>query len=293
MPQSTDLLQGTLDLLILQTLALEPMHGWGVAQRIQQLSKDVLQVGQGSLYPALYRLEYKGWIRSEWQITENNRRAKYYRLTPKGKKQLATELATWDRLSSAIASVLWPGRGGVLMISELLTRLRFLILRKKRGELDEELEFHLEQAIASRIAAGIDATEARRQALIEFGGIEPTREQCERQRPGVVDRHGAAGPSLCSAWVSTQSTFYDQCPAHDCARHRRDDRRLQRCGPHPVSAIAVCRSEPNCFGGNGALAGAAGVRDGALLCGMAEISDALFCSRGSEHGGSQLRPGRE
>jgi PadR family transcriptional regulator, regulatory protein PadR len=106
MPQSTDLLQGTLDLLILQTLALEPMHGWGVAQRIQQLSKDVLQIGQGSLYPALYRLEYKGWIRSEWQITENNRRAKYYRLTQTGKKQLATELATWDRLSSAIASVL-------------------------------------------------------------------------------------------------------------------------------------------------------------------------------------------
>ena len=106
MPQSIDLLQGTLDLLILQTLALEPMHGWGVAQRIQQLSKDVLQVGQGSLYPALYRLEYKGWIRSEWQITENHRRAKYYRLTQTGKKQLAAELATWDSMSLAIASVL-------------------------------------------------------------------------------------------------------------------------------------------------------------------------------------------
>jgi PadR family transcriptional regulator PadR len=106
MPQSTDLLQGTLDLLILQTLALEPMHGWGVAQRIQQLSKEVLQVGQGSLYPALYRLEYKGWIRSEWRTSENNRRAKFYRLTPTGKKQLQAELATWDRLSSAIASVL-------------------------------------------------------------------------------------------------------------------------------------------------------------------------------------------
>lgn len=106
MPQSTDLLQGTLDLLILQTLALEPMHGWGVAQRIQQRSKDALQVGQGSLYPALYRLEYKGWIRSEWKITENSRRAKFYRLTPTGKRQLEAELATWDRLSSAIESVL-------------------------------------------------------------------------------------------------------------------------------------------------------------------------------------------
>jgi transcriptional regulator len=109
MPTSTDLLQGTLDLLILQTLALGPMHGWGVAQRIQQVSNDVLQIGQGSLYPALYRLEYKGWIRSEWGSSENNRRAKFYRLTAAGRKQLETELATWDRLSDAIALVL--GRG--------------------------------------------------------------------------------------------------------------------------------------------------------------------------------------
>ena len=106
MPQSIDLLQGTLDVLILKTLALEPMHGWGVAQRIQQLSKDVLQIGQGSLYPALYRLEYKGWIRSEWGISENNRKAKFYRLTPAGRKRLGAELATWDRLSSAIGLVL-------------------------------------------------------------------------------------------------------------------------------------------------------------------------------------------
>jgi PadR family transcriptional regulator, regulatory protein PadR len=110
MATPTDLLQGTLDLLILQTLALEPMHGWGVAQRIQQVSRDVLQIGQGSLYPALYRLEYKGWIRSDWGNSENNRRAKFYRLTAAGRKQLETELATWDRLSAAIALVL--GRAG-------------------------------------------------------------------------------------------------------------------------------------------------------------------------------------
>jgi PadR family transcriptional regulator, regulatory protein PadR len=110
MPTPTDLLQGTLDSLILQTLALEPMHGWGVAQRIQQVSRDVLQIGQGSLYPALYRLEYKGWIRSDWGNSENNRRAKFYRLTTAGKKRLETELETWDRLSAAIALVL--GRAG-------------------------------------------------------------------------------------------------------------------------------------------------------------------------------------
>jgi PadR family transcriptional regulator, regulatory protein PadR len=105
-PTSTDLLQGTLDLLILHTLSLEPMHGWGVAQRIQQISKDALQIGQGSLYPALYRLEYKGWIKSEWGSSENNRRAKFYRLTAAGRKQLEHELKTWNRLSSAIGLVL-------------------------------------------------------------------------------------------------------------------------------------------------------------------------------------------
>jgi PadR family transcriptional regulator PadR len=106
MPPSTDLLQGTLDVLILKTLALEPMHGWGIALRIQQVSKEVLQVGQGSLYPALHRLEYKGWIKSEWGTSENNRRAKFYLLTAAGRKQLKAELETWDRLSTAIARVL-------------------------------------------------------------------------------------------------------------------------------------------------------------------------------------------
>jgi PadR family transcriptional regulator PadR len=106
MPPSTDLLQGTLDVLILKTLAPGPMHGWGVAQRIEQVSQQVLQIGQGSLYPALHRLEYKGWIRSDWGSSENNRKAKYYALTAVGKKQLAAELETWERLSSAIGLVL-------------------------------------------------------------------------------------------------------------------------------------------------------------------------------------------
>ena len=86
-----DLLQGTLDLLILKTLALEPMHGWGIAQRIQQVSREVFRVNQGSLYPALHRLEQQGWIASDWRESENNRRAKYYRLTAAGRKQLAAE----------------------------------------------------------------------------------------------------------------------------------------------------------------------------------------------------------
>jgi transcriptional regulator len=105
-PQPSDLLQGTLDLLILKTLDLEPMHGWGISQRIQQISKEVLLVGQGSLYPALHRLESKGWITSEWAASDNNRRAKFYSLTRTGKKQLQAELANWERISGAIELVL-------------------------------------------------------------------------------------------------------------------------------------------------------------------------------------------
>ena len=106
MSPAIDVLQGTLDLLILKTLALEPMHGWGIAQRIQQVSKEVLQVQQGSLYPALYRLERKGLIQAEWGASENNRRAKYYSLTRVGREQLEKEIADWDLLTSAIALIL-------------------------------------------------------------------------------------------------------------------------------------------------------------------------------------------
>jgi PadR family transcriptional regulator, regulatory protein PadR len=109
MPPTSDLLQGTLDLLILRTLALEPMHGWGIAQRIQQVSKDALQIGQGSLYPALHRLEYKGWIRADWGSSENNRKAKFYSLTATGKAQLQAELKDWERLTTAIGLVLKQG----------------------------------------------------------------------------------------------------------------------------------------------------------------------------------------
>lgn len=101
-----DLLQGTLDLLILKTVALEPMHGWGIAQRIQQISQEVLQVQQGSLYPALHRLEQQGWIEAEWRASENNRRAKYYSLTRAGRRQLEVETANWERLSAAIRQIL-------------------------------------------------------------------------------------------------------------------------------------------------------------------------------------------
>jgi PadR family transcriptional regulator, regulatory protein PadR len=103
---SLDLLQGTLDLLILRTLQSEPRHGWAIAERIQQLSQDVLQVNQGSLYPALHRLEHRGWIAAEWGISELGRRARFYRLTATGRRQLGVETADWAKLTAAIGRVL-------------------------------------------------------------------------------------------------------------------------------------------------------------------------------------------
>ena len=106
MTKPTDLVQGTLDLLIMRTIVREPLHGWAIAQRIQLLSKEILQVNQGSLYPALQRLERQGWITADWGTSENNRRARFYRLTAPGKRQLEQERADWDRLSAAISLVM-------------------------------------------------------------------------------------------------------------------------------------------------------------------------------------------
>ena len=105
MSKPSDLVQGTLDLLILKIVALEPMHGWAVGQRLRQVSGDVLQVSDGSLYPALHKLEHEGWIAAEWRQTENNRRAKFYSLTRAGRRHLERETANWGRLSSAISRV--------------------------------------------------------------------------------------------------------------------------------------------------------------------------------------------
>jgi len=104
-PVSAEVLQGTLDLLILKTLSLAPMHGWGLSHRIQELSRDALRVGQGSIYPALVRLEQRGWIDTEWRVTENNRRAKYYRLTTAGRRALGQELASWRHFVAAVELV--------------------------------------------------------------------------------------------------------------------------------------------------------------------------------------------
>ena len=108
MSDRIDLPQGTLDLLILRTLGLGPEHGWGISERVQQMSSDVLRIQQGSLYPALHRLERRAWIKARWGISDNNRRAKYYELTKSGRQQLATEKISWEKLTAAVAQVLGP-----------------------------------------------------------------------------------------------------------------------------------------------------------------------------------------
>jgi PadR family transcriptional regulator, regulatory protein PadR len=105
-PRTTDLLQGTLDLLILRTLRSQPLHGWAIAERIEQISQDVLQVNQGSLYPALHRLEHRGWITAEWGVSELGRRARFYQLTAAGRRRLDTEVTEWDRMSTAINRIM-------------------------------------------------------------------------------------------------------------------------------------------------------------------------------------------
>lgn len=104
--ESRELLSGTLEMLVLKTLALEPMHGWGIAHRIEQMSSSVFFVAQGSLYPALLRMKRRGWVKTSWQTTENNRRARYYELTPAGQKQLDAERASWDRAARAIDAIM-------------------------------------------------------------------------------------------------------------------------------------------------------------------------------------------
>lgn len=106
MSKPPDLVQGTLDLLVLKILALQPLHGWALSQRLKQVSGDVLQVSDGSLYPALHKLEHQGWIQSEWKPTENNRRAKFYSLTRLGRRHLEREAANWERISTAISDVM-------------------------------------------------------------------------------------------------------------------------------------------------------------------------------------------
>ena len=179
MSDQTDVLQGTLDLLIMRTIALEPMHGWAIAQRIQQVSDDLLRVQQGSLYPALHRLEHQGWITAEWGTSENNRRARFYalRYADEGRPQAARDRS---RQMGAAVGRRQPGVAqniAVRLWHILRSRLRSVFLPDAReSDLSEELQLHLEREIERLQAGGLSREDARHQALRLFGGVEQIKE---------------------------------------------------------------------------------------------------------------------
>ena len=174
MDKQIDLLQGTLDMLILKAVSLGPLHGYGVLLRIQQISGEQLQIQQGSLYPALYRLEHQGWITSEWGESDNNRKAKFYRLTAAGKRRFQSETEKWNHMASVIAGILNAEAGGNMnLVTRLRSWLKWIVKRDRlETDLDAEVRFHLESYAADLARSGVPAAEAMRRARIEFGGIE-------------------------------------------------------------------------------------------------------------------------
>ena len=178
-----DLPQGTLDLLILKTLALEPQHGWAISERIQQISSDVLQIQQGSLYPALHRLERRGWIKARWGASENNRRAKYYELTATGRKQLEAEESRLAETRAAVGPGVGDCLGGCTCSATSFYRLRALFRRPSvEEEMDEELRAHFEREVEKCIQSGLPIDEARRRVRLEFGGLDQVKEACREAR---------------------------------------------------------------------------------------------------------------
>ena len=186
----TDLMRGTLDLLILQALTLEAHHGLGVARRVEQMTQGAFQVNPGSLFPALHRLERKGWLRSEWGVSATNRKAKYYRLTARGRRQLKAETDNWQRVSVAIrARIAGSGRCLMAFLDRLWTPIRHLartLFRRDQveHELSQELDGYLEMLVEEKRRAGLSPHEARRAARLEFGGLDAVKDDC-RQAWGV------------------------------------------------------------------------------------------------------------
>jgi len=180
-----EVLQGTLDLLVLKTLdTMGPMHGFGIAQRIQQVSEDLLRLNQGTLYPALLRLEQRGWISSKWGVSENKRNAKFYSLTRSGRRQLRDEAAGWEPNGCRDQS----RAQGHLMTEPVRTlAARFLALFHRGSldrDLDAELRSHVDIAIEHNLQNGMSLAQARREALLGFGGLEQTK-QIYRERRGL------------------------------------------------------------------------------------------------------------
>ena len=195
-----DVPQGTLDLMILTILAREPMHGYGISQRLTALSHEHFQLNPGSLFPSLYRLEQDGRLKAEWRPTENNRKAKYYRLTAAGKKQLEQHRQRWQRVTFAITK---RTGGCMTLIHRLVSGARWLVHRRvAEQELDDELRSFVEMATADKVREGVPPAEARRQAILALGGVEPDQGTCSgvairRSAGRHRARRQACGPDVC------------------------------------------------------------------------------------------------
>ena len=175
-----DLVQGTLHMLILKTLTLEPLHGYGIGVRLEQISDRAFRVNAGSLFPGLRRLERDGLIRGEWRVTENNRRAKYYHLTPQGRARLRRETRQWEAQATAIARILavTPEQLVMAAFHRFIGGLKGLMRsRRVEQELDDELRTYLESSVEARVRAGMTPEDARRAARVELGSIEAVKDQ--------------------------------------------------------------------------------------------------------------------
>ena len=195
----SDVLQGTLDLMVLKTLdTLGAMHGYGIAQRIQQVSENLLQLNQGTLYPALLRLEQRGWITSKWGTSENNRRARFYSLTKSGRKQLAREAEDWQRIVGRHGPRARIGGGVMGYIRAAVIRAWAFVTRRRRRTRtsDDELAFHREMLEADLRRQGLSPAEARREAGCALGGRAQIGESYARPAAVPGARVVPAGPSL-------------------------------------------------------------------------------------------------